>query len=94
VDQDGDLPELEIERACGIGVVDLVDDTDLDEVVAGADRAELVAPALDRARSDLVRIRARQGAAALDSLQVGRRPNPFSTAQAAPPTSTARPPLP
>src|SRR5690606_10502028 len=72
VDEDGDGAGLEAESLADRVVVDLVDVADLDEVVARADGAQLVAAALDGALADVVRFGAGQGAAGLDVVEVAR----------------------
>ena len=70
MDHDGDAAGGQAEDARGFGVVDLVHHLHFDEMIPGAERADLAAAALVRARADGVRIGALDAAAALGVLQV------------------------
>ncbi len=70
MDHDGDPAGGQAEDARGAGVVDLVHHLHFDEVVPGAERADLAAAALVGARADGVRVGALDAAAALGALQV------------------------
>jgi hypothetical protein len=50
MDQHGHLVIVQAERLRGLSVENLSDSLDLEEVIAAAERAELVCPALARAR--------------------------------------------
>ena len=70
MDHYGDPADGQAEDARGVGVVDLVHHLHFDEVVSGAERADLAAAAFVRARADGVRVGALDAAAALGVLEV------------------------
>src|SRR5204863_3934881 len=73
MDRDADLVREEAHRGRLLGVDDAIDDLHLEEVVARADRAALVAAALDRALAQVVGLRLVDAAAGLGAIDVLRR---------------------
>src|SRR5213076_2022809 len=71
MDHDRHLARRETERRGGTRVVHLVHALDLEEVVPGAERADLAPPALERGVGHGVRVRVAQAAALLRRLEIG-----------------------
>ena len=72
VDEHGELTGTQTEHARDAGVEDFVDPLHLEEVVPAAERSELVAPALLRARRHARGIGTRQAPPRFEVLEVGR----------------------
>src|ERR671937_1772852 len=72
MDQYGYLALAQAVCLCRRGIVQPVDALDLDEVVAGSHRPELIATTLTRARRDRLRIGAREAPLGLGALDVSR----------------------
>ncbi len=86
---------LEPHDACGLLVIDLRDVPKFQEVITGAERADLRSAALHRALGYVVRVGAADAAAFLDVVEIGRaavtlRDGPFGTAGGHPPQLICR----
>src|SRR5690606_25551306 len=84
MDEHRHKPRPKAERFRSVVVVDLVHPAHLDEVIAGADSAELIAAPLDGPPAHLVGIGAIEAATALEVLEVSHFAKPVANGPARP----------